>query len=63
MVRLYMRVAVKLPLPAHPVPPVSVQVPVIVLPATVPMSVSMLFVPAGNIVEIVEAKEPVTLPL
>ena len=54
---------VKVPFPLHPVPPVNVQVPVIVLPFTVPLRVSTLFVAPVNIVVTVKLNVPVTLPL
>jgi hypothetical protein len=54
---------VKVPFPLHPVPPVRIQVPEIVLPFTVPSSVSTLFVAPGNIVVTVKLNVPVTLPL
>jgi hypothetical protein len=54
---------VKFPFPLHPVKPVSIQVPEMVLPFTVPWSVSTLLVAPGNIVVMVISKVPVTLPL
>jgi len=53
----------KVPFPLHPVTPVSVQVPEIWFPFTVPLRVRTLFVAAGNIVMIVISNVPVTLPL
>jgi hypothetical protein len=51
---------VKKPLPAQPVVPANVQVPVIVFPLTVPTSVSML--PAGDWDCTAKLNLPVTLP-
>lgn len=53
----------KFPFPLQPVKPVSVQVPEMVLPFTVPWSVSTLLVAPGNIVVMVIPNVPVTLPL
>ena len=54
---------VKLPEPPHcAVAPVKVQVPVIVLPFTLPCRVNTLF-SVGNVVEMVRPNEPVTFPL
>lgn len=52
----------KLPLPLHPVAPVSVHVPEMVLPATLPWRVSTFFVPV-DIVVIIIPNVPATLPL
>jgi hypothetical protein len=46
----------------HPVLPVKFQVPEIVLPFTVPMRVSTLFIPESSVVMVIP-NEPVTLPL
>jgi hypothetical protein len=54
---------VKVPFPLHPVRPVRVQVPEMVLPFTVPWRVRTLFVAAGNIVVMVIPNVPITLPL
>ena len=54
---------VNFPFPLQPVKPVSVQVPEIVLPFTVPWRVSTLLVAPGNIVVIIISNVPVMLPL
>ena len=51
------------PVPLQPVMPVSTQFPEIVPPLTVPCSVSTLFAPPANIVEMVIWNVPITLPL
>ena len=57
----YIRVMAKVPLPAHPEPPESVQVPEIVFPVAVPISVRVL--PAGDPDRTFIPNEPETLPL
>jgi len=54
---------VNVPFPEHPVPPIRVQLPDIVLPVTVPWRVRTLLVAPGNIVVMVISNVPVTLPL
>ena len=53
---------VKFPLPLHPVAPLRVHVPVIVLPFTAPCKASW-FVPVEDVVEMFIPNVPVTLPL
>src|SRR5580700_10322392 len=54
---------VKFPLPLHPMLPLRVQVPVMVLPFTAPCRASWLFVPVEDVVEMFIPNVPVTLPL
>ena len=61
----YILVMVKVPLPVHPNPPASVQVPEIVFPFAVPLSVSVLpeGVPDLTIIPNVPFTLPLKLPL
>jgi hypothetical protein len=54
---------VKFPFPLHPVVPLRVHVPVIVLPFTAPCRASWLFVPVEDAVEMFIPNDPLTLPL